>query len=138
MGRGPMGRGSHSGGPQGGGMAAADWEELAADAKMLKIEQKEEQISITDDNANTKTLYPDGKKHKEQGSGGKTTAITTHWDGQRLVAESKMGHSGKLTETYELSPDGKQLYVISRLDSSQLTAPLTIRRVYDSGTANPQ
>lgn len=117
---------------------AADWEALAADSKMLRIEQKEEQISITDDSGNTKTLFPDGKKHKAQGSGDKTTAIKTHWEGERLVAESKMGHSGKLTETYELSPDGKQLYVISRLDNSQLATPLTIRRVYDSGIANPQ
>jgi hypothetical protein len=104
----------------------------------LRIEQNEQEISITDDTGRTKTLYPDGKKHKEQDSGGGTTAFKTHWDGERLVAEGKMGHSGKLTETYELSPDGKHLHVTSRLDSSQLTTPLTIRRVFDSGTASPQ
>ncbi len=133
-----MGRRPSGGASQGGGMAGADLEELAADPKILRIEQNEQQVSIAADAGRTKTLYPDGKKHKEQGSGEKTTAIKTHWDGERLVAESKMGHSGKLTETYELSPDGKQLYVTSRLDGPHLAAPLTIRRVYDSGTANRQ
>ena len=123
---------------QSGGIAAADLEELAEDPKMLRIEQSEQQVSITDDSGRTRTLYPDGKKHKEQDSNGKSTAIKTHWDGKRLVAERSMGHSGKLTETYELSPDGKQFYVTSRYDSPHLTAPLTIRRVYDSGTASPQ
>lgn len=137
MGRGPMGRGS-GGGSEAGGIAGADVEALATNPKMLRIEQNEQQISITDDTGRTQILYPDGKKHKEQDSGQKTTEIKTHWDGERLVAESKMGHSGKLTETYELSPDGKQLDVTSRLDNSHLAAPLTIRRVYDKGTASPQ
>jgi hypothetical protein len=119
-------------------MTAAEWEELATNAKTLRIEQNEQQISITDDAGRTKTLYPDGKKHKEQGSGEQSIATKTRWDGDRLVAEGKVGHSGKLTETYELSSNGKQLYVSSRFDSSQLAAPLTIRRVYDQSTANSQ
>lgn len=105
---------------------------------MLRIEQTEQQISITDDTGRTQTLYPDGKKHRGQESGGGPTAFKSRWDGERLVAEGKMGHSGKLTQTYELSPDGKHLYVTSRLDNSHLTTPLTIRRVFDSGTASPQ
>ena len=44
--------------------------------------------------------------------------------------------SGKLTETYVLSQDGKRLYVTSQLDNSQLSAPLVIRRVYDSAAGN--
>jgi hypothetical protein len=44
--------------------------------------------------------------------------------------------SGKLTETYVLGQDGKRLYVTSQLDNSQLSAPLVIRRVYDSAAGN--
>ena len=40
-------------------------------------------------------------------------------------------HSGKLTETYQASSDGKELIVVSRYDNSQLSVPLSIRRVYD-------
>jgi len=41
-------------------------------------------------------------------------------------------------ETYELSRDGKQLYVISQLENSRLSAPLVIRRVYDAGEAKKE
>jgi len=137
IGRSPMGRGPGGGAPQRDAIAGTDLEALEANPKMLRIEQNEQQISITDDTGHTKVLYPDGKKHKDQESG-EGTAFKTHWDGERLVAEGKMGHSGKLTETYELSPDGKHLYVTSRLDNSHLSTPLTIRRVFDSGTTGPQ
>lgn len=110
-----------------------DIQALAADPRVLRMEQNEKQISITDDMGSTKTLYPDGKKHKGQGSSGNKTSIKTHWDGNQLVAESKLGHSGKFTETYKLSTDGKHLYVTSRLENSRL-GPLAIRRVYDRAT----
>jgi hypothetical protein len=134
MGGGGIGRGGRRGGPasQGAGPSGEDLDQLAANPKMLRIEQDDKQITITDDTGQIRNLYPDGKKHKETGSSGESTAIKTHWDGDRLVAESKLGHSGKLTETYELSRDGKQLDVVSELDNSHLGAPLVIRRVYDS------
>lgn len=136
-GRGPTGGGGMGrpggGASQAAGMTGEDMQALATDPKILRIEQNEQRISISDDSGITKTLYPDGKKHKEQGSSGNTTAIKTHWDGDQLVAESKWGHSGKLAETYKLGTDGKHLYVTSRLDNSRL-GPLTIRRVYDRAT----
>ncbi len=133
-----VGGGTGRGGPRGGGagrgagLAGEDFEQLAADPKTLRVEQDEKQITITSDTGQIRNLYPDGKKHKETDSNGQSTAIKAHWDGDRLIAESKLGHSGKLTETYELSRDGKQLYVISQLDNSRLSAPLVIRRVYES------
>jgi hypothetical protein len=127
-------RGSSTG--EGGGPSSEDLDKLAANPKLLRVEQDEKQITITDDNGQTRNLYPDGKKHKETDASGNSTTIKTHWDGDRLVAESKLGHSGKLTETYELSQDGKQLYAISQLDNSRLSAPLVIRRVYDSAAEN--
>jgi hypothetical protein len=135
---GPMGRG----GRRGGGAAQPappshqDLERLAATPKTLRIEQDEKKITITDEAGQIRNLYPDKKKHKETDSSGQETAIKTHWDNGRLIAESKLGHSGKLAETYELSQDGKQLYVISQLDNSRLSSPLVIRRVYDRAAEN--
>jgi len=137
-GRGGMGRGGR-GGPgatQDAGISAGDLEPLAASPKMLSIEQDEKRVTILDDAGRIRNLYPDGKKHKETDSSGQSTKIKAHWDGNRLVAESKLGHSGKLTETYELSQDGKQLYVISQLDNSHLSSPLVIRLVYDGAAGN--
>ena len=134
MGRGGMGRGP-GGVAQSEGINGEDLEALATNPKDLTIDQSDKQISITDDSDHSENLYPDGKKHKGDDSSGPKTGIKTHWSGNRLVAESKLGHSGKLTETYELSPDSKQLYYTSELDSSRLAAPLIIRRVYDNSAA---
>ena len=131
MGGGGMGRGPRGAVAQGGEINGDDLDTLATDPKTLSIGQDGQQVSITDDAGRARTLYADGKKHKEEDLGGQKTTIKTHLDGNRLVSESKLGHSGKLTETYELSPDGKQLFYTCRLDSSKLAGPLTIRRVYD-------
>jgi hypothetical protein len=133
MGGGGRGRGGQRGPmAQNAGLSSEDMEQLAANPKALTVEQEEKQVTITDDNGQIRNLYPDGKKHKEKDSSGQSTTIKTRWEGNRLVAESKLGHSGKLTESYELSPDAKQLYVVQQLDNSQLSQPLVIRRVYDS------
>ncbi len=136
MGGGGMGRGRRrEGGPaREQGVSQEDLERMAANPKMLRVEQSDKQITITDDSGEVKNLTADGKKHKETDSSGEKTSIKAKWEGDRLVTESKLGHSGKLTETYELSNDGKQLYITSRLDNSSLSAPLVIRRVYDRGT----
>lgn len=132
MGRGGMGRGPGGRVAQDGAINGDDMDTLGTDPKALTIDQNEKQISVTDDTDHTEDLYPDGKKHKGDDTNGDKTGIKTHWNGNRLVSESKLGHSGKLTETYELSPDGKHLYVTSELDSSHLSSPLIIRRVYDN------
>lgn len=137
MGGGGMGRGGRGGGSdQGPALSGEDVEQLAANPKMLMVEQNEQQITITNDTGKIRNLYPDGKKHKEKDSNGQSTTIKTHWKGDRLVAESRLGHSGLLTETYELSGDGKQLSVISSLDNPLLSTPLVIRRVYDRAAEN--
>jgi hypothetical protein len=52
--------------------------------------------------------------------------------GNELIAETKIG-SGKLTDTYQVSSDGKQLIVVSRYENSSLSGQLSIRRAYDLG-----
>jgi len=137
-GGGGMGRRGQRGGgaSQDSGLSSEDLEPLATSPKRLKVEQGEKVIAITDDRGENRSLYPDGKKHKESDSNGHSVSVKTHWEGDRLVTESKLGHSGKLTETYEPGPEGKQLVVISQLDNSRLSSPLVIRRVYDRASGN--
>jgi len=139
---GPMGGGTGrrggGAGHQGGGVSSEEWDELAANPRFLRIDEREPQIVISDDTGHTRTFYPDGKKHQETDADGKKTSTKTEWDGNSLIAESKVGHSGKLTETYRLTPDGKQLYVVSRFEDPSLAGPLGIRRVYDLATSSAQ
>jgi hypothetical protein len=133
MGGGGMGRRGGMGNP-GGGVSSQEWDQLAANPKYLQINQRDDQIVISDDSDHTLTLYPDGKKHEEKDENGKKISTKTEWQGDALIAETKM-RSGKLTETYQVSSDGKQLIVVSRYDNSSLSGPLSIQRVYDMGNA---
>jgi hypothetical protein len=133
-GQGGTGNGSGSRGMQTpGSVSPQQWSQLAANPKYLAITQQENQIVITDD-SHTLTLYPDGKKHSGKDEDGKKTSTKTQWQGDELVAETRMG-SGRLTDTYQLSSDGKQLIVISRYEDFSLAGNLSIRRVYDVANA---
>ncbi len=63
---------------------------------------------------------------------GKRSRPKANWEGDAFVAETKLSHSQKITETYRLSDDGKQLYVTTRFEDSSLNGPVSIRRVYDA------
>ena len=131
MGRGGMGRrGGQS--PRGGStVSAEDWDRLAQDSKFLRLDQRSDQVVVTDDSDHAQTFYPDGKKHDDKDADGKKVSTKTEWQGDTLVAETKLDHSTKLTQSFRLSDDGKQLYVTSRLENSSLQAPVSVRRVYD-------
>jgi hypothetical protein len=96
-------------------------------------------VVVTDDSDHAQTLYLDGKKHEEKDENGKKVSTKTEWQGDTLVSEEKLEHSTKLTQSFRLSDDGKQLYVVTRLENSSLQAPVSIRRVYDLlGSTTPQ
>src|ERR1019366_8356794 len=132
MGGGGMGRPDGMGNP-GGGVSGQEWDQLATNPKSLTIGQRDDQIVISD-SEHTRTLYPDGKKHEEKDENGKKISTKTEWQGDELIAETKM-HSGKRTETYQVTSDGKQRIVVSTYDNSSLSGPRSIRRVYDMDNA---
>ncbi|MGA3166606.1 MAG: hypothetical protein ABSF14_10865 [Terriglobia bacterium] len=133
---GGMGRRRGTGNPnQGGGVSSQVWDTLAESPNHLKIDQREDYVVISDDADHTRTLHPDGKKHEQQDANGKKTTTKTDWKGDALITETKLSHSAKLTETYRVTTDGKQLYVVSQLDDPSLAGPLSIRRVYDLAEA---
>ncbi|MGA8011490.1 MAG: hypothetical protein WB949_03600, partial [Candidatus Acidiferrales bacterium] len=54
------------------------------------------------------------------------------WQGTQLVAVTPGRREGSsTTRTYELSPDGKQLFVTTKMESPRLKKPVTFRLVYD-------
>ena len=120
-------------------MSSEDWDRLAETPKFLRVDHQDKQVVVADDSNRAQTFYPDGKKHDEKDVNGKKTTTKTEWQGDMLVAETKLDRSTKLTQSFRLSDDGKQLYVISRLENSSLQGPVTVRRVYDLlGSTTPQ
>ena len=104
---------------------------LAANPKYLRIDQRSDHIVVSDDSDHAQTFYPDGKKHDDKDADGKKFSTKASWEGGALVAETKLPHSEKLTQTFRVSEDGKQLSVITRFEAPSLGGPVSIRRVYD-------
>jgi hypothetical protein len=120
-------------------VSSEDWERLAENPKFLQVDQRADQVVVTDDSDRAQTLYLDGKKHEEKDASGKKVSTKTEWQGNTLVAETKLSHSSKLTQSFRLSDDRKQLEVTSRLENPSLQAPVSVRRVYDLlGATTPQ
>jgi len=140
MGRGGMGRPRGQSNRGGSTVSAEDWDRLAENPKFLQLDQRSDQVVITDDSDHRQTYYLDGKKHDDKDANGKKISTTkTDWQGDTLVAETNLHHGTKLTQSFRLSDDGKQLSVVSRLENSSLQGPVTIRRVYDLlGSTAPQ
>ena len=125
-------RGGGGQGNRGGStVSSEDWDRLAENPKFLRIDQQSDHVVVTDDSDRAQTFYPDGKKHDNKDVNGKKVTTRTEWQGDMLMTETKLSHSSKLTQSFRLSDDSKQLYVTSRLENSSLQAPVSVRRVYD-------
>jgi hypothetical protein len=133
-GGGGMGRGTRQGtrSPE---VTSEEWDRLAANPKYLHIDQHSDQIVVTNDSDQAQTFYPDGKKHDDKDESGRKITTKADWEGDVFTAETKLSRSQKITETYRVSEDGKQLYVTTRFEDTSLKGPVSIRRVYDLGKA---
>ncbi len=67
--------------------------------------------------------------------GGPPPAVA-HWNGSQLVSESQNPRGGKMTRTYELSPDGTELFVSTKMENPNFSEPVTFRQVYDRAKAD--
>ncbi len=116
----------------------------------LTIEQTASSAKVTGDSGNVLALYStseqapanssagsssnsSGSASNDASSDGETASAppAAQWQGSQLVAVTPGRRQGSTTRTYELSPDGKQLYVTTKIDSPRFTKPVTFRLVYD-------
>jgi hypothetical protein len=135
---GGMGRGRRGMGNPGSSVSSQEWERLAQNPKFLRIDQRSDQFVVIDDSDHAQTFYPDGKKHNDKDSDGNEISTKASWESGAFIAETKLPHSEKLTQTFRMSEDGKQLHVITRFEASSGNVFVSIRRVYDMGKAPAQ
>jgi hypothetical protein len=139
---GGQGEGSGGGRGQGGreGAGRAQRAGMMDDLDTLAIEQTGSNVKITGKSGRVLAQYPANDSSAEknsapEGEGQRTT--TSQWQNGQLVAVAQSPR-GKSTRTYNLSPDGKQLYVTTKMENERFKEPLTYRLVYDaaSGASN--
>jgi hypothetical protein len=153
------GYGGRGGGGMGGGRRGGGEGGMMQDYSQLAIEQTASTVKVTgasgrvlatydanasgstsnnssNSGANSSTSGGNGNGGDNQGGQGERNAgpAAVQWQDAKLVA-TEQGRRGTTTRTYELSPDGKQLYVTTRIDNPRFSQPVTIRFVYDSQKA---
>ncbi len=104
-------------------------QDLVEPATSLSFVQKEGEVDVTDDQGR-KRIYLTDNRHPQKSKDDSYRESAAHWEGARLVSEEKGLHGGRITRTYELTPDGKQLDESVRLDNTH-TGLITVRYVFD-------
>jgi len=127
--RGGQGRRSGRGG---GGMMA--------EFSQLTIDQTDKGVKVAGSTGRViATSEPPSKddQNAQDNNGGRMRfpPAEAKWQGNQLVATSQGFGGGTTTRTFELSPDGKELYVTTKIENQRFNQPVTYRQVYDPAKA---
>jgi hypothetical protein len=133
---GPMGGGGYGGprNPQSSGDEADSMGDVVNPPREIKLSQnfdKDPEVLLSDDREHRTAFFTDGRKIEKQ-KDPRYQEIAAHWDDKSLVTDEKGAHGGKLSRTFELSPDGKQLVETVHLSDSKGNHPVSVRYVYDA------
>ena len=134
--RGGMGGGYPSGGHGGYGRRGESDEErqkmheLLSPPEKMTLSMTGAEVDLLDDRDRKRAFMTDGRKlqkSKDDSYG----EIAAKWDGNKLAAEEKDPRGNKMSRTFELSEDGRQLYEVLHMTSGRSNTPRVIRFVYD-------
>lgn len=92
---------------------------------------RDPEVDLTDESNHKKIFYTDGRK-LQKSKDSTTEEISAKWEGSRLVSDEKTSRGSKLNRTYELSPDGLQLWESIKINTGRGNYPVTMRFVYDA------
>ncbi len=137
MGGGIPGMGGYGGHRRGGQENESDQErqgmqELLSPARTLTLAEakKEAEADLFDDQDRKRAFFTDGRK-LQKSKDDKYQEIAALWDGARLFTDEKSPRGGKMSRSFELSPDRKQLYETLHMTTGRSNTPLIIHYVYD-------
>ena len=95
----------------------------------LTIIQSDSMIVVTGADGRTTRLAPDGKKIKDDNT---KVERKTRWDGGKLVSEISGLGRGKMTQSFAVDPESKQLRIAVVMEGGRSGEPRTITQVYDA------
>jgi hypothetical protein len=146
MGGGGMGGGGRqgNGGPQGGSQSNSPkggtpeekerYQELMDPSVRLDLEKradKEAIVELNGDQGRKTIFYTDGNK-PDAPAGVGTDVVEAKWDGAKLVSYVSLPKGGTAKRTYEVSPDGMQLWEEIEMVVGKDKNPSRFRFVYDA------
>ena len=127
----PGGGGGPPGGEMPGPPGGMPGTERPADQVETRLQGGEFHVAPAGE-GRVRIFYLDGKTHvREAGNGLKIETLAV-MKGDRIVVEQKTGMGAKITETYEVSPDGARMVVTVRFEGKRMKEPVVVRTVYDA------
>ena len=130
----PGGRGGY-GGQSESSENRQKMQELVRPPNAVKLDMTGAEVDLTDDTNRKRAFMTDGRK-LQKSKDPSYEEIAAHWEGSRLVSEEKDARGQKMSRTYELSPDGRQLYESVHVSVGRNNSTVVIRYVYDIDTQN--
>jgi hypothetical protein len=139
-GRGRMGGGYPGGGHGGYGGRRSSGEsdeerrkmtDLFTPAKAITFSMTGAEVDLVDDRGRKRAFMTDGRK-LQKSKDENYQEIAAKFEGTRLVTDEKDPHGNKMSRTFELSSDGRQLYETLQMTSGRSNTPRIIRYVYDN------
>jgi len=134
-GRGRMGGSGRGGGYGGRGGGESDEErqkmhELLTPARAITLSMTGAEVDLVNDGNRKLAFMTDGRKLRKS-KDENYREIAAKFDGNRLITDEKNPRGGKMSRTFELSYDGRQLYETLHMTTGRNNSPLVIRFVYD-------
>ena len=131
-------RGGPGGGPgmgRGSGAGSEEQREKLRDLveapDQLTVTQKGPEIDMADSQSHERSLFTDGRKLEKPKKDSTQTQVKAHWERETLVTEEKGPNGEKISHSYEIVGEGKQLADTLTLESKKLNTPIIVRSVYE-------
>jgi hypothetical protein len=107
--------------------------ELLRPAASLTVETKDSEFDLTDENSRKRAFYTDGRKlQKPKDESYKEIAAV--WTAGRLTFDEKGPRGEKITVTFQMARDARQLIETTQVDKGKIYSPVVIRYIYDAAT----
>jgi len=129
----PGGGGGGYGGRRGGGESDEERQkmrELVTPARAITLSMTGAEVDLVNDRNRKLAFMTDGRK-LQKSKDENYQEIAAKFEGNRLVTDEKNPRGGKMSRTFELSSDGRQLYETLHMTTGRNNSPLVIRFVYD-------
>jgi len=139
------GEGHGGGGGHRHGQGQGQRQDMMKELSQLTIEQTDTSAKVTGSSGRVLALYsakPANPSANQPSSGASSAGDENNpppsaaWDMDQLVVVAD-AFGGTRTQSFGLSPDGKQLYLITKVENERFSQPVTYRLVYDRVNAKP-
>jgi hypothetical protein len=105
--------------------------ELMTPPDAMTLSMTGAEVDLTDDQDRKRAFMTDGRK-LQKSKNANYQEIAAHWDGKSLVTDEKSPRGDKMSRTFELSEDGRQLYETLHIESNgRNSRSVNMRYVYD-------